>query len=194
MLSFSSPTVHSSLVVTSRNVRPSTLGLITRTPSEIIPRLYLSGVFTAGSEEQLSSLGITHIISLIEVRPPYPKSLPHLKTLHIPIEDTANTNILQHLDLTTNFIRAALEESKHNVVLVHCAMGISRSATVVCAYLLATTPMIADEAIDFVRSRREIVCPNIGFRTQLDMYVAHLPGRRIHRRPWHKLLRRGYAG
>ena len=49
-------------------------------------------------------------------------------------------------------------------------MGISRSATVVCAYLVATTTMRSQEAIDFVISKRAIVCPNIGFRRQLETY------------------------
>lgn len=45
--------------------------------------------------------------------------------------------------------------------------GISRSATLVCAYLVATTPMRAREAIAHVQSKRGIVSPNIGFRRQL---------------------------
>lgn len=48
--------------------------------------------------------------------------------------------------------------------------GISRSATVVCAYLVATTNMNAIESIAHVQSIRGIVCPNIGFRRQLEEY------------------------
>lgn len=48
--------------------------------------------------------------------------------------------------------------------------GISRSATVVCAYLVATTDMTAIESIAHVQSIRGIVCPNIGFRRQLEEY------------------------
>ena len=61
---------------------------------------------------------------------------------------------------------------------VHCAMGISRSATVVSAYLVATTLMHPHEAIEFVQSKREIVCPNLGFRRQLDVYASRLRGTR----------------
>ena len=53
-------------------------------------------------------------------------------------------------------------------------MGISRSATVVCAYLVATTSMNATEAIDFVREKRDVACPNIGFRHQLEKYSNQL--------------------
>lgn len=50
-------------------------------------------------------------------------------------------------------------------------MGISRSATVVSAYLVATAPMTAPEAIAFVTERRSIVSPNIGFQRQLEAYA-----------------------
>jgi atypical dual specificity phosphatase len=56
-------------------------------------------------------------------------------------------------------------------------MGISRSATVVCAYLVATAKMTPDEAIVAVKAKRGIVCPNLGFRRQLEeYYMKQLPG------------------
>lgn len=59
-----------------------------------------------------------------------------------------------------------------NVVLVHCMAGMSRSATIVCAYLLATTSMNTQEAISFVRSKRPIIQPNYGFEKQLRSWEA----------------------
>jgi atypical dual specificity phosphatase len=50
-------------------------------------------------------------------------------------------------------------------------MGVSRSATVVCAYLIATKAMTAPEAIAFVTERRSIVSPNVGFQRQLETYA-----------------------
>ncbi|EGN91985.1 hypothetical protein SERLA73DRAFT_17524, partial [Serpula lacrymans var. lacrymans S7.3] len=90
--------------------------------------------------------------------------------LHIPIADTSETDILKHLEITTAFINNALANSKDNKVLVHCFQGISRSATVVCAYLVATTSMHPTEAVAFVKAKRGIVCPNIGFRRQLEVF------------------------
>ncbi|RDX51222.1 phosphatases II [Lentinus brumalis] len=146
------------------------------TPSQILPRLWLSGLYTAVDEEQLIALGVTHIVSMIEYRPKYPPSLK-LKKLHIPIQDVEGADILQHLDVTTAFITSALED-KRNTVLVHCAMGISRSATVVCAYLIAAHAMPPHEALEFVISKREIVWPNPAFQRQLQMYAARFRGRR----------------
>jgi hypothetical protein len=51
-------------------------------------------------------------------------------------------------------------------------MGISRSTTVVMAYLIATTKMTPHEALDTVRSKRTIVRPNRGFMSQLQEYYS----------------------
>ncbi|PVG04501.1 phosphatases II [Serendipita vermifera] len=61
---------------------------------------------------------------------------------------------------------------KKNVVLVHCLAGMSRSASIVCAYLLATTSMNTQESISFVRKRRPIIQPNYGFEKQLRAWEA----------------------
>ena len=52
-------------------------------------------------------------------------------------------------------------------------MGISRSATVVIAYLIATTKMTPHEALAAVRARRTIVRPNRGFMSQLYQYHSN---------------------
>jgi protein-tyrosine phosphatase len=51
-------------------------------------------------------------------------------------------------------------------------MGISRSTTVVLAYLIATTKMTPHEALAAVRSKRAIVGPNRGFMDQLEAYYS----------------------
>jgi hypothetical protein len=50
-------------------------------------------------------------------------------------------------------------------------MGISRSATVVCGYFVATMKMTPQEALAAVKAKRGIVCPNLGFRIQLEEYA-----------------------
>ena len=54
-------------------------------------------------------------------------------------------------------------------------MGISRSATVVCAYLIASAKITPDEALIALKAKRACVCPNLGFRQQLVQY-ANLQG------------------
>ncbi|KAL1714029.1 protein-tyrosine phosphatase-like protein [Schizophyllum commune] len=146
-----------------------------RTASLITPRLYLSDYFTARDEDTLARLGITHVVSVLEMEPMLPAIIPAENRLHVKLLDNTGEDILSRLDETTEYIRSALAENEHNKVLVHCVQGISRSATVVCAYLLATsTPkpgMLSEEVIDWIRQRRNVVCPNLGFRLQLEEYA-----------------------
>ncbi|KAH9977516.1 protein-tyrosine phosphatase-like protein, partial [Russula compacta] len=134
--------------------------------SEVLPRLYLTDLFTARDEAQLTGLGITHVVSVMEHAPMLPQAIS-LRTLHIPLSDSSDQDILGYLPESTSFIRDALAESPDSRVLVHCVMGISRSATVMIAYLIATTKMTPREALAAVRSKRAIVRPNPGFMSQL---------------------------
>lgn len=51
-------------------------------------------------------------------------------------------------------------------VLVHCVMGVSRSATLVLAFLMISEGLTLQEAVAAVRPHRD-VCPNPGFLQQL---------------------------
>ena len=48
--------------------------------------------------------------------------------------------------------------------------GVSRSATIVIAYLMTITDLSYIECINAVRAARSVVDPNPGFRKQLEKY------------------------
>ncbi|KAF5373296.1 hypothetical protein D9615_007487 [Tricholomella constricta] len=180
MLSFSAPNWHTPLnAVTSQrsNRQRSAMGF-GRAASPITPRVYLSDALTARNQDQLVRLGITHVVSIVEYNPTIPDIIPAENKLHIRLADESKADILSHLPNTTEFITSVLAENKTNKVLVHCVMGISRSATVVCAYLIASSGMDAREALEHTQAKRGIVCPNLGFRKQLDAYAEGFVGRR----------------
>lgn len=95
-----------------------------KTPSQILPRLYLSSYNVATDEAQLLALGVTHVISVMEWPPQYDSDA--IKTLHINVEDTFRTDILKHLDVTTAYIKEALEENETNKVLVRIQASLRR--------------------------------------------------------------------
>lgn len=70
------------------------------------------------------------------------------------------SNIAKYFADSSNFISDGLRRGS---VLVHCAAGVSRSATIVIAYLMRTKGMGFQEAMNFVKKRRGVICPNYGF-------------------------------
>ncbi|TRY59779.1 hypothetical protein DNTS_027183 [Danionella cerebrum] len=68
-------------------------------------------------------------------------------------------------DIAAGFIRTATS-SLAGKVLVHCAMGLSRSSSLVLAYLMIHEKMTLVEAIKAIAQHRNI-CPNHGFIEQL---------------------------
>ena len=98
----------------------SRIGYGAEEPSLIIPRLYLGDYVDARDEPKLRSRGVTHILSILDSPPTFNFTEEYrasLKTLHIPIYDSFMTNILRHLDRTTEFISEALQ-NPNSVVLV----------------------------------------------------------------------------
>ncbi|KAJ7576925.1 protein-tyrosine phosphatase-like protein [Mycena floridula] len=176
MLAFHAPKWQTSLLATTVH-RNS--GLRLGCASAITPRLFLSDLFTARDASLLEKHGITHVISAIEMGDiGLPESILENNKLHICIADNPDSDLLSHFDVTTEFIRAALAENETNKVLVHCFQGISRSATIVCAYLVATDGLEAIKSIEFVQRKRGIVSPNNGFRRQLVEYGTRFVGSR----------------
>lgn len=55
-------------------------------------------------------------------------------------------------------------------MLVHCQAGISRSATIVIAYCMWKEHLSADAATAVVAAARNVIWPNMGFKTQLQEF------------------------
>ena len=86
---------------------------------------------------------------------------------HFDLED--------YFDEATKFLHDSLSVTN---TLVHCMAGISRSTTLLIAYLIRYRGMKSDDALNLVRSRRSIVNPNPGFWSQLKQYEKILFQRR----------------
>lgn len=80
---------------------------------------------------------------------------------------------VEHFDLE-DYFDEAVKFTKDSLAvtntLIHCMAGISRSTTLLIAYLIRYRGMKSDDALNYVRSRRSIVNPNPGFWNQLKQY------------------------
>jgi len=141
--------------------------------SEIAPRIYVSDLSSAEDSVLLGAHGITHILSAMPLtRTP----VAHISRdrMVVPLQDTPFAELAGHLPSTTAFIKQALGSSPNARVLVHCAMGASRSVSVAAAYLIASCGMSSAEAVAHVKSRRAVAAPNWGFLMQLEEYARSL--------------------
>lgn len=67
---------------------------------------------------------------------------------------------------------------KYNV-LVHCYMGISRSSTLVIAFLMKEYGMDYHKAFAFTKSKRDVIDPNEGFERDLKKFEEYLKLRHL---------------
>lgn len=144
---------------------------------DLIPRagnLYIGGLYALYQPgNPIKQAGITHVLSVIDFSfHETTSSSDHLKAqnhthLVIPIEDDPNENLLQHFSRMNAFIDSGLARGG---VFVHCAMGKSRSATAVVAFLMWKYGMERDEALAQVCEGRPVCEPNLGFMEQLEVF------------------------
>lgn len=98
------------------------------------------------------------------------------ESMRLPLEDDVATNILPYLDSAVDKINEAITRRNAHV-LVHCIAGVSRSATVVIAYLMKCKHMSLRQAFNYCYNLRPVIRPNNGFMAQLISYEQQLFGR-----------------
>ncbi|XP_063834963.1 dual specificity protein phosphatase MPK-4-like [Ostrinia nubilalis] len=136
--------------------------------SQIVPGLYLSNARAAADQSVLRHLNITHVLTVEAHR--LPKSTfanTNISTLFIRADDTPSTNLMSYFPMANAFIDEGLQKGN---VLVHCHFGVSRSATIVIAYLMEKYSLTFEQAYFYVRQRRRFINPNPGFVSQLKEY------------------------
>lgn len=140
--------------------------------NEVWPKLFLGDAYVARDKGKLAQLGITHVVNVaagkfqVDTGAKFYRGMA-LEYYGIEAEDSPFYDLSVHFLPVARYIQAALS-APHGRVLVHCAMGVSRSATLVLAFLMICENMTLVEAIQTVQARREI-CPNSGFLRQLQV-------------------------
>ncbi len=87
-----------------------------------------------------------------------------------------DSEILDEIEEAVGFIHECLSRSRN--VLVHCQLGVSRSATVIIAYFMRYHDMGLREAYNLVKSKAEEISPNVYLMSQLVEYEDMLNQRR----------------
>ena len=134
---------------------------------EIVPGLYGASYDPVEDELKMDQLGITHILSVTRFAQ---QKLKDITYKQIQVDDSPTESIKPFFFEAIDFIEKAI--SGGGKVVVHCAAGISRSATMVCAYLMWKNKWKADQAIEFAQKQRPKFHPNTGFTAQLRSFEA----------------------
>lgn len=117
--------------------------------------------------DNLNRLGITHVISLVcnytLIHVPTIDSSTHL---YFNVEDSPKQSLVDVFPRANRFLLEC--QQKNQRVLVHCSAGISRSSSIVIAFLMCHHNMTLKEAYTFVQHKRPVISPNLGFMRQLS--------------------------
>ncbi|XP_076058088.1 protein phosphatase Slingshot isoform X2 [Oratosquilla oratoria] len=142
--------------------------------TEIFPHVYLGSEWNASNLEELQRNGVGYILNVTkEIDNFYPGMFDYL---NIRVYDDEKTELLRHWENTYKYITQAKE--KGSKVLVHCKMGISRSASVVIAYAMKAFNMELEDASHLVKRKRSCIKPNQAFCSQLKTYQGILDASR----------------
>uniref|UniRef100_K7FWP6 Dual specificity protein phosphatase n=1 Tax=Pelodiscus sinensis TaxID=13735 RepID=K7FWP6_PELSI len=122
----------------------------------------------AANRRELAHLRITHVLNASHSKWRGGAEFYEgtgIRYLGIEAHDSPSFDMSPYFHPAADFIHQALRE-RGGKILVHCAVGVSRSATLVLAYLMIRQRMTLVEAIKTVKDHRGII-PNRGFLHQL---------------------------
>jgi hypothetical protein len=118
------------------------------------------GLYVGGSVAEPPP-GTRAVLNLCERADPYRAEIREW----VPIPDAEPAPSLDWLRQRVEFIEA--QRAAGRMVFVHCQAGVSRSGMVVVAYEMSHRGWTRDEALAFVRSRRQNIRPNPAFMALL---------------------------
>ncbi|CAF1023758.1 unnamed protein product [Adineta steineri] len=137
------------------NTKTKDRGILKRKPNVRLPStivdnfLYHGHVGHAKNWNLLNEIGIKHILNICEIE--------------------LNKEILDNFNVLWINI-----DDDHSKVFVHCQLGISRSSSIVLAYLMKYHHENLIDAYDHLVNCRRIASPNFGFFLQLIRYEKTL--------------------
>ncbi|KAL6054014.1 Dual specificity phosphatase 12 [Balamuthia mandrillaris] len=142
-------------------------------PAQLSSYLFLGSEASASEKTVFQELGITHIVNAtIEIKS-YFEQDTNFTYLRLPLRDAFNEDIFSHFSRVNQFINEARNGGGR--VLIHCAQGVSRSATLALSHLMQTQKWTMEKSLWHVR-RVRWVRPNESFQQQLLLWESQVFG------------------
>lgn len=142
---------------------------------EIVPRIWIGSKKDALSVDFMRDHSIGMIVNCTEdVDAPFANSIVSMR---IPVHDNPawNTVFSKHVSHVVSRMHVFLRQTHGQNILVHCVAGISRSATLVAAFLMTQYRISMNDAIAFIQSRKpETFCAGVNFKPVLQSIESHV--------------------
>lgn len=135
--------------------------------TEIFPWLYLGNARDAADFPALVERDIKYILNISkEDSPGGSPETNGYRYMKLSLDDNSEVPIGDYFEVSHQFIEDA--RKNNSKVLVHCRKGVSRSATIVIAYVMKHKYQGFEDAFDYVKKKRSIINPNLGFVLALE--------------------------
>ena len=130
---------------------------------KITDKVYLGDIDGSTDFDYFKQEKINNVLSIINKPHEYNEE-DKINHKLINIDDLDDVNIIKYFKECIEFIEKA------DKVFVHCMCGVSRSSTIVIAYLMWKAHCSYYDAYFFVKNRRPFIDPNDGFVRQLKIF------------------------
>ena len=139
---------------------------------EIVPGLFLGSQQAANSLEGLKARDIQHVLCVARLAADQKPFRREISYVIWDCDDVIGFPIIWAYPSLVDYIRDALDKGEN--VLVHCQAGISRSSSVVCAYLMAQGHCAEDVSpargcYAKIRAKRPVASSRV-FLEQLELW------------------------
>lgn len=142
----------------------------------IIDNIYLGDYRAADETSILREHGITHIINCAINLPEQHKD--KFDYFSLKLRDNITQSLTEAIKISLDFIKKSQNENQNLIgegkedvqerkVFIHCRQGVSRSASIVLAYMILEKNMTYKEALEYLVAKRNVVKPNPFFEEQL---------------------------
>ena len=138
------------------------------TASLIMDDIYVGDIYDAHNIKELKNLGITNVISVVPGIENMYTEEDGINHKCYEIIDNLDANLEQYFNETSDLIEKIV--NKKEKVLIHCICGVSRSVTILIAYMIKKRKYQLQEAINLISQKRNIIKPNYSFLSQLVKY------------------------
>jgi protein-tyrosine phosphatase len=132
---------------------------------KILDNIYIGTYKTSMSKTTLNNNNIKSILCVgNDMQNIFANEYNYMK---LEIEDRIDENILFNFEGVYSFIEESLTKGG---ILIHCRGGISRSPTIILAYLMKKNKIPFEEAYKYLYELKSDINPNEGFLEQLKLF------------------------